>query len=283
MERKKKKINWLYIVVSIIFGLYAISLIFPFYYIINNSFKTNGEFINNVWSLPNKLFAEKDVFRNYAVALEENGVIAMLINSAVLTIGGTILGTLSPVVTSYILAKYNFKLNSAIFTLAVVFMVIPNIGTTVATYRLFVNLQLLNTYEGVLMLYAGPFGSLFLLLYGYFKGISWSYAEAAKIDGAGNFCIFFNIMLPQALPGISAVALLTGINVWNDYFTPYMYMPEAPTISTGIQNMSFNASSTGHYTELFAAMIISLIPVIIVFLLTQKVLMNNVMAGGLKG
>lgn len=279
----KGKRKALFIVLSVIFGLYAVSLLFPFAYMLLNSFKTNGEFLDNVWALPKRLIEQNDLFRNYKTAFAESGLVNMLINSVVLTYFGTLVATLFPVAVAYILSKYRFKLNSIIFTVAIIFMVIPNVGTAVATYSLFLDLSLLDTYQGAIMLYAAPFGAYFLLLYGYFKGISWSYAEAAFMDGASDFRVMVSIMIPQAWPGISVVLLLNGINIWNDYYTPYMFMPNARTISTGIQAMSFNATSTGFYAELFAAVVVVLIPVIIVFLLTQKVLMNNTMAGGLKG
>ena len=271
------------ILCSVVFGIYAFSLMFPFVYIIVNSFKTNGEFINDAWQLPEKLIGMKDLFQNYRLAFEEWEVGNMFINSVVLTVWCTIFSTLSPTIVAYILSKYKFKLNSVIFTTAIIFMVIPNVGTTIVRFAMLKEANLINTYTGPIILSAGAFGSYFLLLYGYFKGISWSYAEAAYIDGAGEFRIFVQIMIPQAWPGITTILLLNGIGVWNDYFTPYMYMPGVETVATGIQNMSYYATSQGHYTELFAAMILSLIPVMVVFAFTNKTLLNNTMAGGLKG
>lgn len=271
------------IICSVVFGIYALSLMFPFVYVIVNSFKTNGEFINDAWSLPKKLIERNDFFQNYRLAFQEWKVDIMFINSAVLTVWCTIASTLSSVIVAYILSKYKFKLNSAIFTIAIIFMVIPNVGITIARFAMLKELNLINTYLVAIILSAGPFGSYFILLYGYFKGISWSYAEAAYIDGAGELRIFVQIMIPQAWPGISTVLLLNGIGVWNDYFTPYMYMPGVQTVATGIQNMSYYATAQGHYVELFAAMILSLIPIMVVFAFTNKSLLNNTMAGGLKG
>lgn len=271
------------IISSILFSLYAATLIFPFLYVLLNSFKTNGEFIKDVWKFPKKLFEIGDLFQNYRLALEEWDVVDMFINSAVLTVAGALVATASPVIVAYILAKYQFKLNSTIFSIAIIFMVVPNVGITVARFAMLKSAGLINTYLAPVLLAAGPFGAYFILLYGYFKGISWAYAEAAYIDGANEFRVFIQIMLPQALPGISTILLLNVINAWNDYFTPYMYMPGVKTVATGIQTMSYDATAQGHYTELFAAMILSLIPVMTVFALFQKTLMNNVMAGGLKG
>lgn len=278
---KRRKI--LYIIMSVVFGLYALSLLFPFYFIILNSFKTNGEFIENVYAFPLKLFKQSDIFRNYSKAFEDGTLFSMFVHTAVLTVFGTILGTLTPAVVAYVLAKYKFKLGSVIFTTAIIFMVVPQVGGTVSTYMLFINLNLLNTYWGMLMLYAAPFGGFFLLLYGYFKTVSWSYAEAAFIDGAGDFTVFFRIMLPQARAGLSAIALLVGLGIWNDYFGPYMYMPNIWTLGTGLQNMSYNAVVTGDYTPMFASMVMVAAPVVILFACTQKVLINNTVAGGLKG
>ena len=106
----------------------------------------------------------------------------------------TFLSMLSASIMAYILSKYRFIGSGLIFTLAIAFMVIPNLGTVASTYKLMSTLKLIDSLPGLLILYMGPFGSTFLLLYSYFKGISWSYAEAAKIDGAGNFTVFFRIM-----------------------------------------------------------------------------------------
>lgn len=129
----KGKRKALFIVLSVIFGLYAVSLLFPFAYMLLNSFKTNGEFLDNVWALPKRLIEQNDLFRNYKTAFAESGLVNMLINSVVLTFFGTLVATLFPVAVAYILSKYRFKLNSVIFTVAIIFMVIPNVGTAVVT------------------------------------------------------------------------------------------------------------------------------------------------------
>ncbi|MCL2751402.1 MAG: carbohydrate ABC transporter permease [Firmicutes bacterium] len=283
MEAKGKR-KAIYIIISAVFGIYALSLIFPFAYTLLNSFKTSGEFGDFPMAWPKRLLDQNDLFRNYRFALSsESGLVGMFINSAIITGVGTVTAALSPAIVAYVLSKYRFRLNTPIFTLAVIFMVVPNVGTAVSAYVLYVKLGFLNTYHGMFIQYAGPFGGFFFLLYGYFKGISWSYAEAARIDGAGNFGIFFRIMIPQALPGLSIVALLSGIGIWNDYYTAWLFMPNGKTIATGIQNMSTRAITTDAYPQLFAAMILSLIPVLLVFALLQKQLINNTMAGGLKG
>lgn len=267
-----------FILTFVIFALYAISLIFPFFFTFVNSFKTNLEFRRNIWSFPKNF-----KFSNYTELFTENDMLSMFINSIILTAGGTFVSLLSGAVMAYVLSKYRFPGSRFIYLLAITFMLIPNLGTVSAVYKLVVNLKFIDNIFLVLLLYAGPFGSTFLLLYSFFQGISWSYAEAAKIDGAGNFTVFFRIMLPQARAGIGAVAFMVAIGNWNDYFTPYMYLPSMYTVATGLQNMSVNAETTGAYTELFAAMIVATLPILIVFAFLQKTIMENTIAGGLKG
>ncbi len=278
---KRNKV--VYAVFFSLFMLYALSLLIPFAYILLNSFKSDFEFGENIWSLPKELIDKKDIFLNYVNAFKDWRIGEMFMNSLIITIGGTFFGVVSPMLAAYVLSKYKFKLNGLIFTIALIFMVIPNITSTAATYNLLYRFKLLNTYLGLFILYGAPFSSYFFILYSFFKGISWSYAEAAYIDGAGEFTIFLRVMLPQAMAGIAAVVVMQAIGVYNDYFYPYMYMPEVYTIATGLENISFNASTRGEYASMFASVIVASIPSVALFIVAQKTVMNNVTMGGLKG
>lgn len=273
-----KKERRVFIVVSVIFFVYAFTLIYPFFYALNNSFKTNWDFIENIWNFP-----KNPTFENYVYAFTEYDILTMFLNTMILTVGGTVISLVSSSVMAYVLSKYKFRGSSFIYTLAIIFMLIPNLGNVSATYKLLIDLKLIGNILGVLILYAGPFGMNFLLLYSFFKGISWNYAEAAKIDGAGNFRVFFRIMLPQARAGLITVGFMTAIGHWNDYFTPYMYLPDTQTLATGLQRLANSATLRGEYTQMFAAMIIVTLPIIIVFAFAQETIINNTIAGGLKG
>jgi raffinose/stachyose/melibiose transport system permease protein/N-acetylglucosamine transport system permease protein len=262
--------------------VYALSLLLPFFYILLNSFKTNPEFGVDAWALPQKLI-KQGLFSNYTAAFKEWDIGSMFINSIVITLGGTFFGVLSPTLVAYVLAKYKFRFNSLIFSIALVFMVLPDISSTVSTYKLMLKFDLINTYFGLFLLYAKPFTSYFFILYSFFLGISWSYAEAAFIDCASDLQVCFKVMLPQATAGILAIVVMQAISVYNDYFLPYMYMPNAFTVATGLQNLSFNAQTTGAYVQMFSAIIVTSVPVILLFALMQKTIMNNVSMGGLKG
>ena len=287
MTRKKEKIKrsgtdlaFMWIMFAL-FLLYAISLLFPFLWCLMNSFKGMQEFFYNVNGLPEKWYF--DNWKNSLTLSIDNNITIpqMYLNSVILTVGCTFFSMFSCSATAYVLTKFDFYGKSAIYTAAIVIMMIPTMGSMAAMYRLYNTIGLINTYTGIFITAMGGFGSGFLLLYGFYRNLSWTYAEAAQIDGAGHFRIYFGIMLPMAVPALTAVGILTGIGFWNDYFTVYMYAPGKANIAYGIQRISSEAGAD--LPQVFAAMMLSVIPVLVVFACFQKTIMQNTAVGGVKG
>ena len=287
MTRKKEKIKrsgtdlaFMWIMFAL-FVLYAISLMFPFLWCLMNSFKGMQEFFYNVNGLPENWYF--DNWKNSLTLSIDNNITIpqMYLNSVILTVGCTFFSMFSCSATAYVLTKFDFYGKSAIYTAAIVIMMIPTMGSMAAMYRLYNTIGLINTYTGIFITAMGGFGSGFLLLYGFYRNLSWTYAEAAQIDGAGHFRIYFGIMLPMAVPALTAVGILTGIGFWNDYFTVYMYAPGKANIAYGIQRISSEAGAD--LPQVFAAMMISVIPVLVVFACFQKTIMQNTAVGGVKG
>lgn len=266
----------------VLFLIYTFTLVFPFLWTLYNSVKTNQEFFapGGVWSIPKEW-----KFINYIKVWKEYNLIQYFLNSAFITIAGTILSVISSAMSAYIVAKYKFKFRNVIYTTAISVMLIPGVGTIAALYKLMTQTKLFDTYLGILLLYAGGLGINFVVLYGYFKGISWSYAEAAFVDGATDADVFFKIMLPQAKPALGAVAIIQGINIWNDYFTPYMFLQSKNklTLAVGLRQIVLEQSYAADWPKMFAAMILATIPIIIIFACFQNTIMENTVAGGLKG
>ena len=287
MTRKKEKIKrsgtdlaFMWIMFAL-FVLYAISLMFPFLWCLMNSFKGMQEFFYNVNGLPENWYF--DNWKNSLTLSIDNNITIpqMYLNSVILTVGCTFFSMFSCSATAYVLTKFDFYGKSAIYTAAIVIMMIPTMGSMAAMYRLYNTIGLVNTYTGIFITAMGGFGSGFLLLYGFYRNLSWTYAEAAQIDGAGHFRIYFGIMLPMAVPALTAVGILTGIGFWNDYFTVYMYAPGKANIAYGIQRISSEAGAD--LPQVFAAMMLSVIPVLVVFACFQKTIMQNTAVGGVKG
>ena len=133
------------------------------------------------------------------------------------------------------------------------------------------------------MTFTSGFGFNFIVLYGFFANVSWSYAEAVFIDGGGHATVFFKIMLPQAFPPMMTLAIMSFIGCWNDYMTTLLYMPDYPTLASGIYKIQTTMKRDGHYPLYFAGLVIATIPVIVIYSLFSDMIMKNFTVGGLKG
>ena len=282
--KDSKQLKITKIIVFFIFTVYALSLLFPFVWMIYNSFKTNSEFFANVWALPVDISNGLINFK-YALSMEisDSTILEMTIRSVFLTIIGTFVGLASTSTVAYAVAKYKFPGRNLIYAVAISIMLIPTIGSTSATYKLINDLGLYDEYLALILLYSGGFGFQFLLLHGVFKSISWQYAEAAMIDGASDLKVFTKVMLPMATGTLVPLAILNAIGIWNDYFTPYLYLKGKPTLAVGLQSMVNQMEYNANWPALFSLMLISMVPIIIIFTVFQKQIMANVTAGGLKG
>ena len=276
----------LYAVVFLLFAVYAASIIISFLWMVLNSFKDVHEFGFHQWSL--KLNAG---LKNYADAFrytvtkegEEFAVWRMYLNSFLIVGGGVIVTLISCALASYTVAKYKFRGRGLLYNIVIVAMIVPIVGTLPAQYRLIGNMHLKDNPLGVWFLYSGGFGFNFLFLYSYFKGISWTYAEAAQLDGASHFKIFVRIMIPMAVPALTAIGVLTFMGLWGDYQTPYLYLNKMPTIALGLKDIQDQMQYDLNYPMLLATAIIATLPILVLFCVFQKQIMNNLTMGGLKG
>lgn len=268
----------IYSAVLVFFLFYAASLIYPIVWLFMESLRDKTDFF---W-YPLSFSGNLGLF-NYGKVLAEYNVPEMFLNSAVLSVGGTLASLLVSSMAAYVVARYRFKGRNLIYTLVIMTMIIPTTGSIASTYKLMNDLRLTGSYVGVIVMQAGGFGFNFFFLYACFKNISETYSEAAKMDGASNLKIFFGIMLPIARPSMFAVAIITFIGLWNDYYTPYMYLRNHQTLAVGVYMIQSSLKNGGDYPALFSIMIISILPIIIVFSIFQKQIMENTVAGGIKG
>lgn len=282
MTKKEK------VILTIIFVLlliYALTLIYPFFYLLLNSFKTFEDFTKNpIWFTPNAVITNYiNVFTNFNVQTldGEVGVLEMFWNSVSLSVVETIVSMFFTCCAAYVLAKYKFVGNKFIYTFVIVSSVVPSIAAITALYKMMVDVQLMGTFIGMILLNAGAFGGGFLYIHSYFKSIPWSFAESAMIDGASDFKIFYKIMIPMAKNGILTFTILRFLGFWNEYWIPYLFYQDHPTLAVGLAKLSHEAVF-GQYPTLFAAMIVSIIPVLIFYAIFQKKLLANTVDGGLK-
>ena len=282
IQRQKKRINILMLIVSIIFGIYALSLIIPLVWGIIMSFQDRFTYITDKTSFPIPM-----QFKNYVSAFTElqasgNNMIVMIFNSmwySMLTPG---IGVFTTLMASYVCAKYKFILNKVIYWIAIITMMIPISGSLPASLKIS---QFFGFYDSPLTLVTaiGGLGSNFVIGFAFFKGVDWAYAESAFIDGASHTRVFLQIMLPQALSPIIALTLMGFISAWNDSTGPLIYLPSYPTLASGFYIYQIEAGRMLNYPVYFAGLFIASIPIITLYIAFQDTLMNLNMGGGLKG
>jgi ABC-type glycerol-3-phosphate transport system permease component len=281
-------------IVFVIFAIYALSLLFPLSYLFTTSLKESYAYEMDI--INGKLFAlpkltELD-FMNYSEALNKMFIMnsygreiylyEMFFNSIWYTLGSSFGGVLISSFTAYALAKYKFVGRNAIYAVIIFTMTIPIMGSMGSTLKLLTSLNIYNTPFMLITALSG-FGFNFMILYGFFKSLPWSYAEAVFIDGGGHFTAFFKIMLPQAKAAITTLVIMAGIGAWNDYTTSLLYMPDFPTIASGLYRVQEVAEDTGDIPMYFAGLTLSIVPVIVLFSCCSDTIMKNFTMGGLKG
>ena len=283
LQNRSKQETIIFRIVFIIFCLYAALLVFPFAWLVVNSLKTSMEYqINNPFSLPSVW-----QFSNYKKTFEllvvnDTGFFGMVLNSIWYTVGTTTISIICCSATAYCIAKYNFMLKKLLYGTAIFVMIIPIVGALPAQYKL--NNQLGITDSPLFLVTStGGFGFNFIVLYGFFQSVSNSYGEAAKIDGAGHQVVFWKIIMPQAMAPVLSLAILSAIGAWNNYMTPLLYLPSYPTLASGLYEYESNMMRVANYPVYFAGILLSMLPILIIFIIFQKTIMQNVSAGGLKG
>lgn len=291
LTKRSRAEKVLYAFMFLVFALYALTIIYSLFYLLVNSFQDRLAYIDNLasgkpFALPKTLH-----FSNYKDAIVGMAMVdwygnkvylpEMFFNSiwyCAINIAGTVLMS---TFTGYVLAKYRFRGRGVIYTLAIFSMTIPVVGNAGAMYKLVADMGIYDTPLFVIVTSLSGFGVNFLMMYGFFNSISWSYAEAVFIDGGGHFTVFFKIMLPLAFMPMLTIAIISFIGCWNDYMTVLLYLPDYPTVAAGLQRSNFLRE--GNMPAFFAGLVLSVVPVIVVFSCCSDTIMKNFTMGGLKG
>ena len=177
----------------------------------------------------------------------------------------------------------DFRGKTLIYSIVILIQVLPTFSSGPAMLQFLYATGIANNPFLIWLTWAGGFDFSFIVLYGYFKSVSWSYAEAAMIDGAGHFKVMYKIMFPQAIPAIASLMVLNLIGAWNNYQTPMLYMKSYPNLAYALYLLDQESTISLGRPIYFSAIVMSMLPVMLVFVFCQKMIMTNVTAGALKG
>ena len=292
-EKKTKmsrKMDAFEIVLYVIVTIYCLSMIYVLLFGLINSLKDATDYEwNNPFGLPSKEFGWR--FDNYVKVLSEFKVFTlggnevylmqMFFNSLLYAVFMSLFCMATQIITAYAIAKYDFRFKSVLYGVAVVVMLLPIIGSLASEVQMAEAFNFRNNLIGVCIMKCKYPGLYFLVFYATFKGLSWTYAEAAQIDGAGHFKIFIEIMLPLIRSTVFAVFILLFIEYWNDYYTPMVFLPESPTMSYGL--FLFQTDNKASTPVQLAACLMACLPILAVFVAFKDKIMSNVTMGGIKG
>ena len=129
----------------------------------------------------------------------------------------------------------------------------------------------------------GGFGYPFLLLYNFYLGISWTYAEAAQMDGANDYQVFLRVMFPQSVPMLVAILIMIFMGVWGNFTDILLYLPSHPTLAVGTKLLSDSMESSSEWPALFAALLVTTVPIGALYIWANKMFFNMRVATGIKG
>lgn len=270
-------------VVRIFLIIWSILIIFPILWAVLSSLKTNLEFGTNAWKLPEKL-----QWVNYKEAWEGANFSKYFLNSLILSVGTVALSILMTATSAYVVGKFVHPVVKSIEIFYSIFMMVPQMLLLIPLLQMCkkMNMTKSNVVLFTLMITNALQGVPFyvFLLTPFMRSINNSILEAAEIDGANQFQSFITLVLPMIVPAIFMVGLLSFVGIWNEYVMSITFIkdPTKYTLSAGINEL-MNDAKAGQ-TLKFAALIIAMLPILIVYAIFQKPLQNGLSSSdGVKG
>ncbi|MFI2102511.1 carbohydrate ABC transporter permease [Isoptericola sp. NPDC019693] len=260
--------------------IWCILVIAPMIWVFIGSFKTSAEIFASPFSLPAHWS-----FTNYENAWVDAQIGRAFVNTIIVVGTALVLVMLLGAMCAYVLARFEFPGRRAIYYLMLAGLTFPVFLAIVPLFFVLQNAGLLGTLPGLIVVYVAfalPFTVFFL--YAFFRGLPDDIAEAAAIDGAGHWRTFFQVMLPMATPGMASVAIFNFLGLWNQFILPIALNPDQQNYVLS-QRLAAFVSSAGYAVDfgaMFAAVVVTIVPVLIAYLIFQRQLQGSVTAGTMK-
>jgi ABC-type glycerol-3-phosphate transport system permease component len=245
-----------------------------------SSFKTTQQIFGSPFSLPTSFN-----FDNYVSAWTTANIGTYFVNTVIVVASALVIVMLLGSMCAYYLARYEFRGSKIIYYLMLAGLTFPIFLAVVPLFNTLKSFGLLNTLPGLVVTYVAfalPFTVFFL--YAFFKTLPQEVAEAAALDGCGPWRIFFQIMLPMAAPGMASVAIFNFLGLWNQFLLPIALNTNAKNyvLSQGMASFASQAGYSVNFGALFAAVVITVVPVLITYIIFQRQLQGSVSPGLLK-
>ncbi len=279
MNKKKRIVNSIqFAFITALFALYMI----PFMLLIINSFKNKRDIIRNPFSL----FGEKgQTIANYIKAFEKMNFFRAFSNTVIITGLSTLLVVVLSSMVAYYFIREKNKFSIVFFGLMVAAMIIPFQSIMIPLVSIYgAGLNMLNHRISLIFMHTGFAMSMSVFIYqGFIKtNIPYSLEEAAYIDGASRIQIFFRIVFPLLKPTTATVFILNALAFWNDYLLPSLVLGKKELFTLPLSTYSFYGTYSADYGVIMAALVLTVVPILLIYLLLQKQIISGVVDGAVK-
>jgi raffinose/stachyose/melibiose transport system permease protein len=263
----------------IIISLLLIFFMTPFFLMVLNSIKTTQEFVTSPFSLP-----ETIDFDNYIYAFSKMNFLTSFLNSVIITFLSVSFVVISASMMAYLLSRYKWKINKIIFAIFVASMIVPFQAIMIPLVSIYGNtFHFMNNKWILVFMYLG-FGQAFaiFIFHGFIKNIPLEMEEAAFIDGCNPMQSFIRIVFPLLTPVVMTVVVLDVLWIWNDYLLPSLVLISPQERTLPLSTYNFFSSFSVDYAPLMAGLVLTIVPVLLIYIFAQKQIIKGVVYGAIK-
>ncbi len=273
--------NVLKAVTYTLLAVWALVVLFPFYWMLLTSVKSYGAY--NAEYIP-KFFTLSPTLQNYVDAFTTVNLSRYFLNTLVFTLVTTVIMLVVTVLSAYAFARLDFKGKDLVFTLFLALMMIPTELVIITNFQTITNLGLRNTFTGLILPSVTSVFYIYLLKEN-FESVPEELYKAAKVDGTSDLKYLFKVMIPICRPTLVTIILLKVIELWNSYVWPRLITDDQAyfLVSNGIQEIRENGFGRENIPAMMAAVVVISVPLIVLFLIFRRKIMEGVSRGGIKG
>ena len=276
MKHRRLLADWLVYTVLIVMALFTL---FPLFMALMNSFKTNGQLLTDVMSVPQSLNLD-----NYVRTWNKMHYLRSFGNNLYLATVGVSLIVLLSALAGWRLSRTKTRLSSVLFSLFVFSMLIPFSAIMIPLYRVVLALKLKNSLLGLSFVYAGLGVSMAIFLYhGFVKGVPLELEEAAAIDGCSMRQTFFAIVMPMLTPVTATIVITNTLWIWNDFLLPLVVISKSDKYTLLLSTNTLFGQYSSDWTAILSALILAAVPVIVFYAVFQKRILEGIAEGAVKG
>lgn len=250
----------------------------PFYYIAVNTFKTAAQSDRAPLAWPSPWY-----FGNYRNIFENVPVFGAFLNTLVITIGAILLMLLIGSMAAYGMTTHRSRINTWLRVVFVIVFAIPFQATLIPLYQMWVAVHLVDSLIGLILLYCAGSVFCYFLIAGYIKTVPYEIVEAAKVDGAGHFRIYWQIVIPLIRPILTTVGVFQTMWVWNDFITPNVFISSPQNQTLVLQVYTAVSQFTVNWPAFMTLTVIVLVPMVVFFFVMQRHIMSGLVTGSIRG